>query len=65
MSSSRESKLRAFGAKLRGLLTSYQHDDEFDDDTSAARGFREVIVVDALEVAAGRSSQGKMGGRLE
>ena len=32
MSSSRESKFRAFGAKLRGLSTGYQHDDEFDDE---------------------------------
>ena len=32
MSSKRESKLRAFGAKLRGLLTEYQPDHEFDDE---------------------------------
>jgi putative ABC transport system permease protein len=32
MSSSREFRLRAFGAKLRGLLTGPQQDDEFDDE---------------------------------
>ncbi len=32
MRSSRQSKLRSFGARLRGLLTRYQHDDEFDGE---------------------------------
>ena len=32
MSSRRESRLRAFAAKLRGFLRGQQHDDEFDDD---------------------------------
>lgn len=32
MSSSRESRLRAFGAKLRGFLSKYRHDDDFDDE---------------------------------
>jgi putative ABC transport system permease protein len=32
MSSRRESRLRAFGAKLRGFLSKYRHDDDFDDE---------------------------------
>jgi putative ABC transport system permease protein len=32
MSSSRESRLRACGAKLRGFLSKYRHDDDFDDE---------------------------------
>ena len=32
MNSRRESRLRAFGAKLRGFLSKYRHDDDFDDE---------------------------------
>ena len=32
MSSPRESRLRTFGAKLRGFLSKYRHDDDFDDE---------------------------------
>jgi hypothetical protein len=32
MSSRREFRLRAFGAKLRGFLSEYQRDDDFDDE---------------------------------
>jgi putative ABC transport system permease protein len=32
MSSRRESRLRTFGAKLRGFLSKYRHDDDFDDE---------------------------------
>ena len=35
MSSRRESRLRAFAAKLRGFLRGQQHDDEFDDEVQA------------------------------
>ena len=32
MNSRRGSRLRAFGAKLRGFLSKYRHDDDFDDE---------------------------------
>ena len=34
-SSSSQSRLRAFAAKVRGFLRGQQHDDEFDDEVQA------------------------------
>jgi len=34
-SSSGESRLRSFAAKVRGFLGGQQHDDEFDDEVKA------------------------------